>query len=550
MSLAVRLFRSDRRCLVLIVPLALVLFSLQLGRRDLWDPDEPRTGVVTREILQGGSWAILHDNGRPYLEKPPLYFWLAAACSLPAHRVTELSLRLPASLAAVLGVVCLFYLGRGLFGRRTGALAAVALATTQDYFMEARWAHPDMLFSFFLCCACLAFHQAHRRDGAFGWLVAFYLAVGLAVLTKGPAGLVLPLAAALVFLMTAGDLRFLRRAGIVWGLPLTLVPVGVWLLAYRASSGASFPLAEALSRFASRVTRGLHHPRPFLHLLTSLPVECLPWALLLPGAVWHTFPRRGSRSDPGTTYLYSWILVFLTLFAVSTEKRGVYLLPLLPLLALLVGRLWDAALFSWEPHPLDRVVFWFLVSALALAGGASLVYLPRIVAEAPGLLRPAVLLAGVTGLAALASLVAHRRAGGGAALSVFSVGLVLCYVVIVLQVLPGLDAHKSARPFCQRVSAAARESPLAIYPDYHAAYVFYAGRRIEVILTRDGLRAFFLSADRAFCLMEEDRYDEERRLLGIDSRIVDRAKIGHRTMLLIESGAARPPAPQGGGGPG
>src|SRR5262249_28602186 len=161
----------------------------------------------------------------------------------------ELALRLPSSLAALLGLLVVFLLGRGLFGRRTGALAAVVLATTYGFFMEARWAHPDMLWTLWLLLACLAFHRAYASGGSARWLALFYLSIGLAVLTKGPHGILIPLLAVLVFLSSTGGLRFLKRMGWIWGVPLTLAPVGLWIAAYRAT-GAPFPMEALLLRLA------------------------------------------------------------------------------------------------------------------------------------------------------------------------------------------------------------------------------------------------------------------------------------------------------------
>jgi 4-amino-4-deoxy-L-arabinose transferase-like glycosyltransferase len=493
---------------------------------------------VSREILESRSWAILRDNGQPYLEKPPLYFWLAAAASLPAGRVSEFSARLPSSLAAILGAVCLFYLGRDLFGRRAGTLAAVALATTQNYFMEARWAHTDMLWTLFLTLSCLAFYRAYAAGGARGWLAVFYLAIGGAVLTKGPAGLLLPLLAVSIFLAFSRDLRFFARAGLAWGLPLACLPAGLWLLAYGAAAGEAFPLAGAFARIGVRFTSGLHHARPFAHVLTSLPVDFLPWTLLLPGALAYTLPRRKGRRDRENTYLYSWIGAIAGVFALAAEKRGVYLLPILPLLALLVARVWDTALMDWEPSPVDRTIAVSLWAGLILAAGASAYYLPRLAGVADDLRRPAALLAGAAVISVAGALVAHQRFGGGTALAVFSAGLAGCYMIVALCVLPALDRHKSARPFSERAAAAAGTAPLGIYPDYHPAYVFYSGRRLEVLRARDDLAAFFRSAPRAYCVMEEAQYEVERRTLGMGLRVVDRERVGHRTMLLVAAGDA------------
>ena len=83
------------------------LYLLGLGATDLWAPDEPRYAHVTDEIVTGGHGTagliVMHVDGEPYSEKPPLYFWLAAVASAPAGRVTEMSARLPSALAPDVG---------------------------------------------------------------------------------------------------------------------------------------------------------------------------------------------------------------------------------------------------------------------------------------------------------------------------------------------------------------------------------------------------------------------------------------------------------------
>lgn len=545
MPLAVRLFRDDRRCLLVVLFLALFLFALRLGGRDLWAPDEPRTGVIVRAIVQDGDWAVLRDNGRPYVEKPPLYFWLAALAAFAFGGVDEFTLRLPASVAALGGIVVVFYLGRNLFGRRTGALAAIVLATTQNYFMEARWAHPDMVWTTLLLLACMAFQRAHAQGGGVRRLLVFYLAMGGAVLAKGPLGILLPPLAVVTFLAATRDLAFLKRSGWVWGLPLSLLPAGLWLLAWNLSAGAPFPLRDALGRLAQRFTQGVHHPRPFLHLFTSLPVEFLPWTVLLPGALLFTLPRRGGRVDRENAWLYSWIFVLLAIFGLSAEKRGVYLLPLLPLLALLVARVWDAALFDWDPSPVARTIRGGLLGG-AVLGAASLAWaLARLRREAADLVPPAALLGGMVLLTAVTALVVQSRRGGGAALGAVAAGLAACYTVVTVAVFPALDGYKSARPFCARVARLVGEAPLCIYPHYRSAYAYYAGRTLATPHDRDALRDFLAAPEPAYCLVEEGRMERDRAALGLVLDTLDRERIGHRSMLLVA--ARRGPAPAAAG---
>ena len=533
MSLKVRIFHTDRNCLLLVLPLAAVLFAFNLGSRDLWAPDEPRTAQVVREMVEGDRWAVPHNNGRPYLDKPPLYFWIAATFASPPGRVDEFNVRLPSSLAALLTVLCVFYLGRTLFGRRTGVLAAIVLATTHKFFMEARWAHTDMLWTLFLTLACLAFVRAYQSGGATRWLLIFYLSMGFAVLTKGPLGLILPLASALVFLAASRDLSFLRRAGLVWGLALALAPGVAWLIAYRFQAGEAFPLGVSIETILERFTVGLHHRKSPFYILVSFPVVFIPWVFYLPGAVWLTFPRKQARADRETVYLYTWITVLFTVFAFSMEKRGVYLLPLLPLLSVLVGRFWDTALLDWDPAPLDRVIRLSQGAAVLLATAGVGIYLPRLQSVAEDLYTRSITLAGLVMLTALVPILVHRRFGGGASLTAFAAGVALCLLLIAGTVLPALNEYKSARAFGSRVASVVGSARLCIYPLYREAYAYYTGRSLEVLESREELNDFFSIGTPGYCIMERHQYETESLAIGLDLEAVDSDEIGHRSMVLV-----------------
>ncbi|HUD73200.1 MAG TPA: glycosyltransferase family 39 protein, partial [Dongiaceae bacterium] len=349
MSLSSRVAGSDRASLLCVVLAALVLLVPGLGARDLWDPDEPRTALVTRDLAAGGAWAAPTLDGRAWLEKPPLYYWLAAAASRAAGRVDAASVRLPANLAAVLLAVTVFLFGRALWGRRAGLLAALVLVTTEDFLIESRWARPDMLLGLLLTIAALAAWKG-AVEGEARWTVIFWGALGLGILTKGPVAL-LPLAGVLAYAVAARDSGLLGRLRPASGIPMMLVPAAVWMAAWSTETGSRFPLGSILGRFAGRVGEGLHHAHPTSHLLTMLPLALLPWVAILPAAIAETWPGPVRGRDRRSIFLYALLLADLTLFALSAEKRGVYLLPMTPLVALLVGRTWDLRLYAWDPPP-------------------------------------------------------------------------------------------------------------------------------------------------------------------------------------------------------
>jgi 4-amino-4-deoxy-L-arabinose transferase-like glycosyltransferase len=330
--------------------------------------------------------------------------------------------------------------------------------------------------------------------------------------------------------------------GLTWGLPVALAPAVLWLLGWRAS-GATYPLHDVLARLMTRFTSGVHHREPFWATFVNLVVIFLPWTLLLPAAIRQTFPRRGGRPDPQNAYIYSWIVVILAVFALSVEKRAVYLLPILPFLALLVGRLWDVALLDWEPSVTGRAVTWFLWLNLAAVAIGAAVALPKIERAAPDLLPVAGALAAVALAGVVAAHLTHRRLGGGAALATLSAGLLAFYLVTAGAAMPAVNEYKSARPFSLRVRETAAGAPLAMYPDFLPAYVFYSERFIEVLPDRARLQAYLASAPRVFLLIEESNYEAERRHAASEMRVLDREQIGHRVMLLVSN--APPPGPPG-----
>jgi 4-amino-4-deoxy-L-arabinose transferase-like glycosyltransferase len=544
---AVLLFATDRRALLLILSAALVLLATGLGGRDLWDPDEPRTAGITQSVLRG-EWAVPQQHGRPWLEKPPLYYWLAAAASSAMGGVSEVAVRLPANIAALLLGLTLFVLGRDLYGRRCGALAALVLLTMEDFLIEARWARPDMLLALWLTLAVyflwravgagaglraeLALSLLPEESRTLQW-AGFFFACGLGVLTKGPVGL-LPIPGLFLYLASTRRLRRLLRPDWLPGLPLIAAPAVMWMLAWSATTGERFPLSEVLGRFADRVVSGLHHPRPAWQVLTTLPLALLPWIALLPAAVAETWPRR--LRDDRAVFLYSLLASDALIFAASVEKRGVYLLPMVPLVALLLGRFWDLSLFDWDPPPARRLVAAGLTGWAIVVVAAAVVVWHRTGREAPDLLA----VSGRLGLAGILAflppaLLLHRL-GTGRAIGLFAAGAAATGLVIVHLVLPALNPLKSARPLAGRVAEAAAGVPVAIHPDPHPGLAWYLGRPPALLPDRDALIAFLSGPERGAALVERSAWESAAPSAPAETRTLLEGRVGHRDYVLVRAG--------------
>lgn len=325
---------SDVVLLAALIALALVwpLVAPAIGTHG-----EAREGLVVQDIVQHGRWVLPLRNGA-VPSKPPLYHWIAAA----AGNVVGLSdavVRSPSALAAGLVLLMVYALGVAAGGRAAGWLAVGALAGMASFVESASEARVDMLFTACVTASLLSFLRWYRhRDG---WArAACYLAVAAAVLTKGPAGAVLPGLVILAFLACERRLDELRALW-SWRLALTVLAIdGAWYALAYSAGGAAFLerqlFHENVDRFVGRGVFGQHGGRSRFMMLENLATDLLPWNLVLPWAAVRWW--RGEREDTIGRFLHTWWIVIVVFFTVAYGKRGVYLLPLYPAVAVLAGR--------------------------------------------------------------------------------------------------------------------------------------------------------------------------------------------------------------------
>ena len=370
LRLRLRRFSRSRRALILLLAGASLLYGLGLGQTDLWAPDEPRYGAIAEELrsLRHGApgLVLLHLNDTPYTQKPPLYFWLAAAIGAPFERVHETAARLPSAIAGVLCIGLTAWIGRMLFGRPMPAiLAAGILATSFRFAFTARRAQLDVLLTCFELVAIAIFLVLESKRGGIEnarrfplALAGLHASLGAAALVKGPVGW-LPLLVFAGYLAWEGRLQAFRAISPFWAWTLSLGPISVWILTAVALAPAGFAEKAVGENLIGRFFAGTSHARPFYYFAIQLPLDFLPWSLLLPFAipvVWgwsrsssekidgasgnssDTSSSTAPPSSPGSAwtarFLLVWLIVPLVFFSLSAGKRGLYLLPIFPALAL------------------------------------------------------------------------------------------------------------------------------------------------------------------------------------------------------------------------
>ncbi|HEV8630909.1 MAG TPA: glycosyltransferase family 39 protein [Thermoanaerobaculia bacterium] len=493
-----------RRDLLLLALATALLFLPGLGRRDLWNPDEARYAEVAREMRQARSWALPRLDGAIYTQKPPLFFWLIDAAVLLTGEVDETAARLPSALAGIAACLLVYRLGHRFWGRRAGWLAALVFATSFKVFWQARFGQIDMLLTFLVALQLWWFARGYTEGRPrLYWLM--YLAGGLAVLAKGPAGLLPPLLAIVAFLLWNGERGELRRLRFGRGLLLVLAVVLCWLVPAGIAGGRAYLDQIVLRQNVTRYANPWHHFAPWYYYLTVIPPELLPWSFLLPTAL-VAGRGLGGRPRQGFRLALCWALVTLVFFSVSPAKRDVYVLTLYPALALLVGSALDRLATLWPawrrwatvPFALLAGFVLLLVVALPIAGRGRVEAVPLGGDRFVWLLTTSLcaLLLG----AAAAWWVAHHgrlaRAAGFLALGMAAFELVLAFVL-----LPRMDAYKSARELSAELVARLQPGDVyGIYPRLDNTFVFYSGRFAEDLDGEARLRAFVARPGRVWVL--------------------------------------------------
>jgi hypothetical protein len=350
---------------IAVVLSAAVLFLWGVWSWPLSDPDAGMYVDIGARMASSGDWLTPRFNGLRYLEKPPLLYWLIAS----TYRVTgpsEWGAHLWPALAGVAGVAVTLLIGRQTFGASVGSLSGLVLATSIGYFVYARVLSTDLLFAGFLSLALFAFLRVYRSHSR-GWNLLLYSSIGLAGMTKGVIGFLLPGGIILAFLLLTRNLAFLKRLGLWWGLPLALgiaLPWHVYVALLHDEFFSFYVIDNHVLRFLGR--RAFVEddvPLSFPAFLLATAMLFGPWSLLLPASLRAAGAQLRIATPEGQSLLFLllWGALIILFFGLSPLKLEHYGLPALPALAVLVGKYWgDSTLPRTKPSA------WLLIPIIAL----------------------------------------------------------------------------------------------------------------------------------------------------------------------------------------
>ncbi len=495
-------------CLLLTVLAAGTLF-VQLGRLPLVGSDEPRYARIAGEMMLENRWVTPTLEGRPWLEKPPLYYWL----TIPVFRMagqSETAARLGPALAALWTAFVLYWLGGALWSRLAGLIGASALLTMVGFAAFGRSASTDMPMAACMTTFLAVLAAAAVRDDEPRWkVVVGYAFLGLAILAKGPVALILAGGIGACY-WALRDRWDLRRWHPVAGLAIALAVALPWFwLAFR-QNGFGFILVFFINHNLARyVTDIHHHTQPFYYYVPVILGLIFPWTAWLLFSIPGSMPRvlRNWREwRPASLFLGCWILFPLLFFSISRSKLPGYVIPVLPAIALLIGvkvRRLDrgearhrGAAWPWLTHlcrPRSESVFLLVLRARYGAGWL-----------------PGALIGVLTLLPALAGAVAALRGRWRAAVAATTVQGLVSVIAFVVIASPYLAVTLSARDIA--LAALSNRSPgeeIGTYKYFHHTLDYYTAYQVVSDLEDPAALEQFARQRRQFLVVTQEQWIPE-----------------------------------------
>jgi 4-amino-4-deoxy-L-arabinose transferase-like glycosyltransferase len=464
-----------RTDLLLLLAFCGFLFFYGLGAFGLLGADEPRYAQVAREMLARADWVTPTLQGKPWLEKPVLYYWQAMVSFGLARGVTDQAARLPGAFdASVLIAAIYFFLRRFRPGRELdGALITASCAGVIGFAHAAATDMPLTAAFGIALLAWFAWYESRRQI----YLAGFYVFLALGTLAKGPVAPALSAVIIFLFVAVKRDWQAILRSLWIPGIVLYFAFMLPWYIAVQLRNPEFFRvfiLEHNLARFSQDL---YHHRQPFWFYLPVFLLATMPWTIVLIAAIveqvrliwFHGKKALLVSENSWSMFLLIWMFVPILFFSASQSKLPGYILPAVPAAALLVAEyLADRRRDRDKAKDEKRISFPFAVAhgigcgVLVFAGlSAASIALNHHLLWA----QSTFVAAAIAVVSAFAIAVVLLTGAGIRLLRPVTLFAVVISVAAVIRfAAPVIDATQSARPVAERILAFSHEPvPVAIF---------------------------------------------------------------------------------------
>jgi 4-amino-4-deoxy-L-arabinose transferase-like glycosyltransferase len=445
--------KKEKALLIILLILSFVMFFYKLGAPSLFETDEVIYSQVAREMVRTGDWITMHLFSHNWFIHPPFYMWLTAASSY-VFGDNEFNARLWNALFAVGLVFATYLLGRKMFKGGVGILAGFIIATGLQYIIQARIATFDIPLVFFEILSLLFFFY-WLEDKLPRYYYLFFLMLGLAVLMKGPVGIVLPLFVMITYLSFTGGLKDLFNFRMILGLIIAFLAGGTWYTAQTLIHGRVF-----LDSIFGFYTTGMYlvpieqHFGPWYFYLPVMIIGFMPWISFLPFSIAYQWKNRG---DSDNLFAILWLGIVFIFFSIAGTKLPGYIMSLYPLAAISVSKMIQDHLSgenSGLPLLISRAyktLAVFSIALLVIAASIRMFEFPDIIDKFIVNVTFTLLILGIGGI--ISSLWFFKKRGSIAPIVVLVITMLVFSVYTAGSIMITLDDFKPMKAISQRINS-------------------------------------------------------------------------------------------------
>jgi 4-amino-4-deoxy-L-arabinose transferase-like glycosyltransferase len=334
--------------IVAIAAISFFLYYLFLDHYPLINPDETRYSEISREMLFFHQWITPKLNGIPFLDKPPLFYWLQAAC-IHLFGLSNASLRLWPVIAGATGTTISYLFTCTLYKRRAGLLCASILATCWFYFAMSHFANMDLSVSVFISAALCCYYLANR-DGQINLPLLYlgYLFCALAILTKGFIGIVLPAIVIITYLAITKQWQQIKKMRLITGLLLIFVIVLPWFYYVSANNKGFWHYFFYVQHIHRYLSSNFNGHEPIYFYVVILFIGSFPWSIVMLDSILCAIKNsRLKLKNNDEIFLLCWLFAIIIFYSLPQSKLAGYILPvffpLSILLAMHFNQYWSRA---------------------------------------------------------------------------------------------------------------------------------------------------------------------------------------------------------------
>lgn len=445
---------------------------------DVTDSVEANYALTAKEMVLSGDWLSPQIFGRYWFDKPIFFYWLTAL-GFKIFGFTEFGARFFPAVFGLGSLGLLAYGGKRLYNERIGWLSTFILLTSVEFFLISKSIITDSVLFFFFSSVLLFFYLAYKDNKAKYWYI-MYISAGLAVLTKGPVGVLLPGLIVVLFLLWQRDWQIIKRCHLFSGLLLFGVVSAPWYVAMYMLHGSDFINTFFGVHNYLRATVSEHPRDNVVYYYTLVNILALfPWSLLIPWLVWKKVRQHDYHIDTREGFLLIWTVVVFLFFQTMATKYITYTYPLLFPAALLLGNLLDKYGEECFFRGYKFLFGSFIGILLAVAWWCGE---QRIISASVLYFLPMGLFIGVLGYGLL-QYVRHSQ--------VIGIGVIcLCfYISLIFGIAIPLAQHRSAKNIGLALTKS-NVTVLGAYGSYPTSAVFYSNATIYKLLNSSDVEEY------------------------------------------------------------